>query len=381
MPGMTSRERVKRALDHHEPDRVPVALGGGPYGLVDGLYFKLLDHFELAEPAAPFRQGHTISYMDDRILERLQIDTRFVWPGASPSSPASPTVDANIFLDGFGQPWKRARPYYYPMRGLLEDASIDQVDGLVSWPEAGDRRWTAGVRERARTLSEATDCYVIARMVTSHGPFTTACSLRGTEQFLIDMMQDPDYAQLLLERVTDTIAALMRGYLDACGDYIDMIELPGDDYASNTNLIVSPRLFRSFIKPQISRLVGIVKSYRSDIKVMLHSDGLIEKLLPDFVEIGVDAVHPLEPVEAMEQERIKQEFGAQLAFIGGIDISHALPGSRNDVIEEVKLRIDQFAPGGGYVLAPSNHLQEDIPTENVVTLFQAAREHGRYPLG
>jgi uroporphyrinogen decarboxylase len=251
----------------------------------------------------------------------------------------------------------------------------------VTWPDAADPRWTVGVRERAKELKENSDYFVVARMVTSHGPYMTACGLRDTEQYLLDMALDPDFAHTLIERVTDCLEGLLKGYLDACGEYIDMIELPGDDYASNVNLIVSPKMFREFIKPALSRLVNTIKEYRDDIKVMLHSDGLIEKLLPDFIEIGVDVVHPLEPVPSMDQSSIKREYGGKLAFLGSIDISHAMPGSQEDVIREVKTRIQQFAPGGGYVLAPSNHLQSDVPPENVVTLFDAARQFGQYPIG
>ncbi len=380
MAEMTPRERVRAALNHQEPDRVPVALGGGPYGVVDDLYYRLLDLLELGEPVDPFRSGHNISYLDDRLFGRLGIDTRYVWPGDSPSSPAAPTGQPDLFLDGYGQPWKRALPYYYATEGILSEAATDQIDAIVSWPDPTDPRWTAGVRERARLLNENTDCFVVARMVTSHGPYMTACNLRGTEQYLVDMASNRDFAHALIDRVTDSIDGLLREYVAACGDYVDMIELPGDDYASNTNLIMSPRMFREYVKPALQRLVNTIKSYRADIKVMLHSDGLIEKLLPDFIELGIDVVHPMEPVEAMDQAHIKREFGDRLAFLGTIDITHAMPGSTGDVIEEVKQRIRQFAPGGGYVLAPSNHLQADVPPANVVTLFDAARQFGRYPI-
>jgi uroporphyrinogen decarboxylase len=380
MAEMTSRERILTAINHQEPDRVPVALGGGPYGVVDELYYKLLDLFEIGEPTTPFRTGHTISYLDDRLFEQLGIDTRYIWPGSSPSSPAAPTGDPDIFLDGYGQPWKRALPYYYATEGILAEATINQIDEIVNWPDPSEPRWTAGVSARARMLRESTDYFIVARMVTSHGPYMTACDLRGTEKLLLDMALDKQFAKAIMDRVTNNIDELLRVYLQACGDYIDMIELPGDDYASNVNLIISPKMFREFVKPALQRLVTTIKEYREDIKVMLHSDGLIEKILPEFVDIGIDVVHPMEPVPAMNQAKVKQEFGDKLAFLGTIDISHAMPGSQTDVIEEVKVRIKQFAQGGGYVLAPSNHLQADVPPENVVTLFNAARKYGQYPI-
>lgn len=381
MVTMTSRERVLTALNHREPDRVPVALGGGPYGIVDDLYFRLLAHFDLGDPVPPFRSGHNISYMDDRVLERLGIDTRYVWPGASPSSPSQQTADPDTFLDGYGQVWKRALPYYYADEGILRHAtSIDAIDSVVRWPDTTSPHWAAGVADRARYLRDETDCFVVARMVTSHGVFQTACDLRGTAEFMLDMVLNPELAQVLLDRVTDTIDGLMRQYLRAAGDNIDMIELPGDDYAANENLLISPDMFRQYIKPALQRLIATVRDHNPAIKIMLHSDGMVEKLLPEFIDLGIDVLHPLEPVAALDQTTVKANFGKQLSFLGGIDISHAMRGSSMEVSDEVRERIQQLATGGGYILAPSNHLQADVPPENVLTLVEAAHRYGQYPL-
>jgi uroporphyrinogen decarboxylase len=380
MSEMTSRERVLAALNHQEPDRVPTALGGGPYGIVDSLYLRLLDHLELGRPVSPFRRGHNISYMDDRLLDRLGTDIRYVWPGASPSSPALATGDPNTMIDGYGQPWKKATPYYYAEEGILKGAGIDDIERIVTWPDASDPRWVDGVQDRARSHREESSFFVAGRMVTSHGPFQTACNLRGTEQFLIDLAIDEAFADTLIEQVTDSIDALLRGYLEAGGDYFDLVELPGDDYAGNKSTIISMKMFRRYFKPSLARLVNTIKSFNANIKVMFHSDGMILPLLPDLIEIGVDLIHPLEPVPAMDLADVKARYGSEMAFLGGIDIMHAMRGSQQDVQREARRRIQQLAPGGGYILAPSNHLQADVPPENVLTLYQTAHQAGRYPL-
>jgi len=378
---MIPRQRVQTALAHQEPDRVPTALGGGPYGLVDDLYLRLVKHLNLGEPVPPFRAGHSISYMDDRLLEKLGTDLRYCWPGLLPNSPITPGEDEDTFYDSYGQVWKRALPYYYAGEGILRDAtSVDEIERRVRWPDLADPRWTQGVRERARSLREQTEYFVVMRMVASHGPFQTACDLRGTETFLMDMALNPDFAYTLLDRVTTAIEELTRLAMQAGGDYFDMIELPGDDYAGNTNLLISPAMFRKFIKPCLERLVNAVKEHNPSTKIMLHSDGAITKLIPEMISIGVDVIHPLEPLAATDLPAVKANFGEQISFLGGIDISHAMPGSRADVIEEARLRISQLAAGGGYVLAPSNHLQADVPAENVATLFETARELGGYPV-
>jgi uroporphyrinogen decarboxylase len=378
---MTSRQRVLTSLAHEEPDRVPLALGGGPYGIVDDLYLRLLASLGLGQPVAPFRSGHSISYMDDRLLDTLGADLRYCWPGRLPNSPIIPGPEPDSFYDSYGQVWKRARPYFYAGEGILKRAeNLDDIDRLVRWPDLNDPAWMSGVAERARQLHERGEASVVMRMVASHGPFQTACDLRGTENFLIDMALNSEFARSLLEKVTTTIAGLLDLAMRAGGRYFDMIELPGDDYAGNTNLVISPNMFRTFIKPCLARLIKTIKEHNPDTAIMLHSDGAIADLMPDILELGVDVIHPLEPLPATDLPAIKQRFGEKITFLGGIDITHAMPGSREQVIAEARQRIAQLGPGGGYILAPSNHLQADVPVENVITLFQTAHELGKYPL-
>jgi uroporphyrinogen decarboxylase len=319
--------------------------------------------------------------MDDRLLEKLGTDLRYCWPGLLPNSPVTRGGVDETFHDSYGQVWKRAFPYYYTGEGILKDAtSIDDIELRVRWPDFSDPRWTDGVAERAQMLREQTDYFVVMRMVASHGPFQTACDLRGTESFLMDMAASPDFAHALLGKVTTAIESLLKLAMQAGGRYFDMVELPGDDYAGNTNLLISPNMFRKFIRPCLERLVKVVKEHNPETKVMLHSDGAITKLIPDIISLGVDVIHPLEPLPATNIPAIKEQYGKQLSFLGGIDISHAMPGPHEDVIAETKLRIGQLAACGGYILAPSNHLQADVPVENVVALFETVREFGRYPI-
>ena len=154
---MLPRELVLTALQHQKTDHIPTALGGGPYGLVDDLYLRLIEHLQLGEPVTPFRSGHNISYMDDRLLERLGVDFRYCWPGLLPNSPVHPGEDEDTFYDSYGQVWKRAKPYYYTGEGILKDAlDLREIEQRIRWPDLTDPRWTRGVAERARFLRENT---------------------------------------------------------------------------------------------------------------------------------------------------------------------------------------------------------------------------------
>lgn len=375
---MDPAERVKKALDHEVPDRVPLALWGGPYGIVDPLYMALLEKLQLGDPVPPIRAGHTINHMDDRLLEALGTDTRYIWPGASPNSPTHPASTGDLIYDDFGQPWRRTYPYYSATDGLLKaSTSMVDIDEIVHWPDVNDPRWTEGVSERAKAIQDS-GYYIIGRMVLSHGPYQMACDLRGMDNFLVDMITQPEFAITLLDRITDTICGLTQNYLEAAGEAMDMIELPGDDYAANDNLVFSPRLFRKIIRPCLERIIATIRSSRPNIKIMLHSDGAIEKLVPDFIEMGIDVLHPLEPVTGMDPAQIKQDFGRSISVLGGVDISHALPGTRLDIRNDIDRCIRDLAHGGGYIIAPCNHLQADVPPENVIEMYNYAKVAGIY---
>jgi uroporphyrinogen decarboxylase len=139
-------------------------------------------------------------------------------------------------------------------------------------------------------------------------------------------------------------------------------------------------MFDQFFREPYRRLIALIKDHSPHLKVVYHSDGAIEPFLPRLIDIGVDIVHPLEPLPATDIPALKAEYGPQLTFMGGIDIREAMQGDEAAVIAEVKTRLQQLAPGGGYILAPANHLQWDVPPENLLTLYQTARAYGRYPL-
>jgi uroporphyrinogen decarboxylase len=373
---MDHRERVLTALAHQEPDRVPLALWGSAYGVTDGLYHKLLRELGW-QPVPPFRRrrGHTVNHYDDRILDLVDADIRYVWLGSTDL--ASPPAEGGI--DAWGVPWRRAGGYLFASDPPLAQTGVEDMEGYP-WPKVESLVREEGLRERARYLRDKTDYAVAARAVASYGPFEQACQLRGTEQFMMDLLTNEDFAAALLDRIVDVLCRWLEIYLDIISPYVDIMELPGDDYASQTAPLISPRLFDKYFKPRWQRLINLVKQASSRIYVLFHSDGAVAPFIPSLLEAGVDILHPLEPVPATEMATVKREYGHQLSFLGGIDIKQAMTRSEEEVVAEVRRRIGLLAEGGGYILAPSNHLQPDIPQANVVALFQAARKYGRYPL-
>lgn len=373
---MDHRERVLTTLTHQEPDRVPLALWGSAYGITDGLYRNLLEHLGW-EPLPPFRKrrGHTVNHYDDRLLELLDMDIRHVWLGSTDL--ASPPAEGGP--DAWGVVWRRIGNYLFATDPPLAGATVDDLENYP-WPQVESLVRREELEERARYLCERTDYAVSARAASSYGPFEQACQLRGTEQFMIDLLTNGDFVRALVGKITDLLCQWLEVYLDIAAPYIDIMELPGDDYASQMAPLISPRLFDQYFKLCWRRLIDLVKQASSKIYILFHSDGAITPLLPSLLDVGVDILHPLEPVPATDIATVKKEYGERLSFLGGIDIRQAIAGPKEEVVAEVRRRIGTLAEGGGYILAPSNHLQPDVPPENVVTLFQAARKYGRYPL-
>jgi uroporphyrinogen decarboxylase len=196
----------------------------------------------------------------------------------------------------------------------------------------------------------------------------------------MDTLANPELAQLIVDKCTAVIVRGQEIYLDMIGQDIDFFEIPGDDFGANKALMISPDTFRTMFKPAMTRIAGTVKDYRRDLPVVFHSDGAITAIIPDLIEAGIDVLNPLEPLPATDWAAIKREFGDRLCFMGGIDIREAMTGPVEGVIEEVKKRLAIFGDGGGYIVTSANHLQVDVPPENIVALFEAARTYGRYPL-
>ncbi len=139
-------------------------------------------------------------------------------------------------------------------------------------------------------------------------------------------------------------------------------------------------MFDRFFAPAWQRIIGLVKTQAPGCKVLFHSDGNMAPFLGRLADLGVDVFHCLEPLDGVDMARIKQDYGSRLTFWGAVDIKRAMTGSPEGVAAEVRQRIRELAPGGGYVIAPANHLQPDVPPENVVALSRAVHELGRYPI-
>lgn len=354
---MNSKERVLKAIEHREPDRVP--LGFGAWREVsEALCQKLgLD--------ATCEWGHFQEF-PEALLRRLHIDLRVV--RARYLGPPPRQLEDGSYIDMWGiHQSKENYPIGHPL------AHVSRVSDIGSYPfpdpDAFDYEHYAEVCERF-------EGYAVCGGDWSPF-FTMALEMMGTERFLMALRLTPDVAHALLTRIADYYYETSRRMFEAAKGKLDIFFM-GDDYGTQRGPFISPNDFREFVAPHLRRLYGLAKSY--GLKVMHHSCGSVRALLPDLIELGLDVLDPVQVRAAgMDILTLKREFGSRITFHGSIDTQRTLPmGSVEDVQAEVLHRLRHVAPGGGFILSGTQDYISDIPLENIIAVYDTAYESGWY---
>jgi uroporphyrinogen decarboxylase len=256
-----------------------------------------------------------------------------------------------------------------------KDPTLAEVEAHP-WPNPKDPERVKGLREQAQKLRNETDYAIVLRL--PYGTVYDCQKIRGFAQFLEDLVINPALAEALMEHSLMVEMGIVELALEAIGEYVDVVCFP-DDLGFQDRPYVRPELYRKMIKPYHRRTVETIRS-NTKAKVLMHTDGAVYPLIPDFIDIGVDILNPVQiSAKDMEARRLKTEFGADISFWGGIDTHRVLPtGTPAEVRNEVKERIEDFAPGGGFVLGSVHNILAEVPAENVVVMFDSALEYGNY---
>jgi uroporphyrinogen decarboxylase len=242
---------------------------------------------------------------------------------------------------------------------------LADADAIASY-EPPDPHRPELYRDAERLITDhGSDYWIIGSTVTTI--FETAWALRGLEQLLTDLIEDPDLADAVLEipyryhlAAAETLARMG----------VDMIWL-GDDVGHQQGMLISPRHWRRFFKPRMANIIERLKAINPQLKIAYHTDGCVYEVIPELIEIGLDVLNPVQPA-AMDPVRLKREYGRDLCFWGSIDEQYTLPfGSPAEVRQEVSDRIATLGSGGGLILAPTHHLQLDTPLENFWAMVEA----------
>lgn len=373
---MTHKERVLRAFAFKEADRVPLDIGG-----LNVTSFHVQTDAKLRAalgipPGKPdvgsFNQQAVI--VDERILVHFDADFRVLY--ARDGNLWGP-IPGGLFRDEYGIDYRPSPDglYYDFARHPLAEADIDEIERF----SFADPRSEVRVKDFAGRIEQYGGEYALALEGSRDSVFGISSWLRGLENFFMDLADDSPVVDLLLDKVTDHQIKVFDFILGRFGKHIDIVRI-GDDLGSQNGLLISPDTYRSKVKPRHARLVKAIKE-RADCKVVIHSCGAIREIIPDFIEVGIDGINPVQVTCAgMEPEGLKKDFGGKVVFWGGgVDTQQVLcKASPAEVKRVVAESLNIFKPGGGYVFAQVHNIQPDVPMENIFAMYEAFHENGAY---
>jgi uroporphyrinogen decarboxylase len=387
------------SLEHREPDRLAIDFGGTDCSSIHLIaYDRLAKH--LGIQPRPIRLACRIQLVadcDQEIQDHFHADAKGLyfgprkwrlWPTGWGFDAQAPQLwqpqelpDGKSVIRDTAGVIRYERPaggyYFDPVSFILADVqSSDEFDKFLSvfdrwdWPAADDES-VQEYASRARQLYASTDRAVVASWRMHY--LQAGQIMRGYEQFMVDLLTDEPLARGLLDRLHEAYMQRAEGFLAAMAKYVDIVFFT-DDLGTQNGPLISPALYRKLIKPYWAELIALVKKHGK--KVLMHSCGAISEFLPDFIEMGVDAVNPVQiTARGMEPARLKREFGKDIAFWGGgVSTQGVLDrGTPRQVRDEARRNIDVFAPGGGFVFTPVHNIQANVPPENIAAAYETAR--------
>ncbi|QGP91263.1 Uroporphyrinogen decarboxylase (URO-D) [Neomoorella glycerini] len=381
---MNSRERLVKALNHEEPDRVPFDLGAS---LITGIhkiaYQNVLKYIGMKEEEIPiFDVVQQLAAPSENFLQRINVDTRNLSPKNSSKWQLHFEEDDHYryFTDEWGIVWRMPLGHglYFDMykNPLADVEDVRDID-KYTFPDPDDENRYLGLRERALKLYE--QGYAIVMSSISAGIMELGAWLRGFENFYMDLVLRPELISRILDKALEIKMRYWSRVLEEVGDLIQVVQ-EADDLGTQNSLLISPEMYRKLIKPRHKELFDFIHS-KTKAAIFLHCCGAIYELIPDLIEVGVDILNPVQfTAKNMEASKLKREFGNDIAFWGGgVDTQNILPhGTPQQVKDSVRRQIEIFAPGGGFVFNTVHNIQPDVPPENFIAMLEALEEYGKY---
>jgi uroporphyrinogen decarboxylase len=379
MSQLTSKERVLIALRHEEADRVPIDFGAR-HGIHIGAHRELMRYLGLEGGTDGIRSYlNNSAEPDPRLLERFATDVIAfqVASGARYAFRLDP--ETNSYTDEWGITMRMpAGGYYYDPVGypLAAAQAVADVE-RYPFPDPTDPHRLSAILQPIRTASAARDKAILLNAPTV-GIWWLAFYLRGLEEAMVDLGLQPEMTEALAERITDWYVALWDAVLAQVGDAIDVVQMEGD-LGDQRGPLFSPALFRRLFKPRLRRIIDAIRR-RTNARILLHACGSVAWAIPDLIDVGVEILNPVQVnAVGMETARLKQEYGRHISFWGGgCDTGILQHGSPGDVQDEVRRRLADLAPGGGFVFGSIHNIQINVPPPNIVAMFDTARTEGRY---
>lgn len=379
---MLSRKRVWLALNHKEPDRVPFDLGcGASCGISKIAYENLIWYLGLDIGKVNLSNlSSQTAAIDEVVFKKLGVDFRPIKLNKSSKWDLKifESEDGYWFLDEWQSIRKmlKSNPLYYDVVSFpLAENDLD----TYLWPDPTDKSRFEGIVNKAEDYIKSTDAALVFPSAMGNGFLQMGMQLFGFERWLVMLASGDKTADDFLERYLWFKISFWEAVLTRIGDKVDIV-CESDDLGMQNGPWISLKMYRKHIRPKQQKLFSFIKS-KTRAKIFLHSCGSVYDFIPDLIEVGLDILNPIQVSAAkMDTEVLKKEFGKDLVFWGGgIDTQRILPrGSKKQIEEEVKRRIDNLAPGGGFVFSAVHNIQSDVPPENIVTMIEALQKYGKY---
>jgi uroporphyrinogen decarboxylase len=376
-PTMTSRQRVLTALRHETPDCLPIDFGARHSIHMDA-HRAVKEHLGLQGGEEIVKSYLTYTAVPDpRLVEMFGGDVVSFQVRSEGGFSFRLDSATDSWADEWGIKYRRPPGGYYYDACEFPLASAETVAEIERHPlpDPTDPNRLSGLIESIEAAHRANDKAVLLNAPTI-GIWMLVFYLRGLEQGLMDLVSRPELSEALAERVTEWYVAFWDWALAKVGQAVDVVQMEGD-LGQQDGPIFSPRLFRQIFKPRLRRVVETIKR-RTRAKVLLHACGSVYWSIPDLIEVGIDVLNPVQVNAAdMDTARLKREFGRDLGFWGGgCDPVLLQQGTPAAVEAEVKRRIADLSPGGGFVFGSIHNIAAGVPPENVVAMFRAARKYG-----
>ncbi len=360
---MNARKRIALTTNHCEPDRVPAHINATKWVVA-----KLKNELKVATDKELLKALHADIYD----MRGIDLHSGTVPKYTGPENELFENWGGGIFSLWNMKEFENKTSAGWTMEigpALLSNALSEEECEKYSWP---DNSWFDYSNIR-RELEEWSDFSVMA---SGGSVFQHATYIRGMDTLMMDMMANPGMAHYFLNKVCSFYYEYYRRMFEEAGDLIDIFAL-ADDFGMQDTLLIGPELFDEFVAPHLKKMAELAHKY--NIKLLLHTCGNIELLIPRFIELGIDILDPVQP-ESMNPLKIKKKYGQQITLRGGISVQNVVSrGTVDEVKAETRRIVEALKPGGGYILSPGHPvLQDDIPVENIIAMYETGYKFGLY---
>jgi len=364
---MNSRERVLYSLNHEQPDRVPIDLGGVVTSFTNRAYGNIVEYLGLKNPVAPLGGYNIRIDIDEEILRYFSVDTRHVYTNPLKG------WDTTYFEDGsfdseMGIHYRIVGDYSEMVYHPFADMDVEELQE-IRFPNMKHPSRYKGMKEKCDKFRSEGYAVVSGSLASV---FELSMYTRGMANFLMDLIVDKDFAKLLMDKIADMQIDYYTGLLDEVGDSFDVVCM-ADDLGTQTSPMLSVPLFQEMVKPRLERIYKYIRS-RTSAKIFHHTCGASYDFIGDLIDIGMDILNPVQPTATgMDRDKLKNNFGDKITFWGGIDIQTTLPhGTPDEIKSEVHAAVDILGQNGGLVLAPAHNVQGDVPPINLDIMCKEA---------